>query len=65
MGHHTQRLVDEVIIYAAPIMMGADARSLLNIAKIDSMHDRINLEVADVRHVGDDLRIACRLSRAS
>ena len=52
-------LVDELVIYAAPVMMGADARSLLKLAKIDSMHDLIELQVADVRHIGKDIRITC------
>ena len=52
-------LVDELVIYAAPVMMGADARSLLKLAKIDSMHDLIELQVADVRHIGKDIRMTC------
>jgi diaminohydroxyphosphoribosylaminopyrimidine deaminase / 5-amino-6-(5-phosphoribosylamino)uracil reductase len=54
-----QRLVDEIVLYAAPVMLGADARSLLRLANIDSMRDRIEMRVVDVRHIGDDIRITC------
>ncbi|MCB1691874.1 MAG: bifunctional diaminohydroxyphosphoribosylaminopyrimidine deaminase/5-amino-6-(5-phosphoribosylamino)uracil reductase RibD, partial [Pseudomonadales bacterium] len=51
--------VDEIVIYAAPVMLGADARSLLNIAKIDTMRDRIEFQINEVRRVGKDMRITC------
>lgn len=50
-------LADEIIIYAAPTFLGADARSLLNMRKLDSMHARTRLELTDVRKVGQDLRL--------
>lgn len=52
-------LVDEIVIYAAPTLLGADARSLLGVAKIDSMQDRIDLEITDVRQIGRDIRMTC------
>ncbi|MEX0943075.1 MAG: bifunctional diaminohydroxyphosphoribosylaminopyrimidine deaminase/5-amino-6-(5-phosphoribosylamino)uracil reductase RibD [Pseudomonadales bacterium] len=54
-----QGLVDELIVYAAPSFLGADARSLLNIEKIDNMHDRIVIGIQDVRQIGEDIRITC------
>ena len=53
-------LVDEFIVYAAPTFLGSDARSLLQLAKIDSMHDRRDLTVIDIRSVGSDIRFICR-----
>lgn len=50
-------LVDELVIYAAPVMLGHDARGLLQLPKIDKMRDRIEWDIKDVRHIGDDLRI--------
>lgn len=50
-------LVDELIVYVAPLLLGADARSLLNLAKIDSMQHRIELQLMDTRQVGDDVRL--------
>lgn len=50
-------LVDELVVYAAPIMLGGDARALLNLPKIDKMRDRIEWDLLDVRRIGDDLRL--------
>ena len=50
-------LVDELIIYAAPRLIGASGRSLLNLPEIDRMADLVNLKVTDVRMVGEDIRI--------
>lgn len=50
-------LVDELVVYSAPVALGADARALLNLAKIDSMQDRIQFQTADVRNIGADIRI--------
>ena len=50
-------LVDEVIIYVAPSLIGTGGRSLLNLPEIDRMSDLINLSVREVRMVGRDIRI--------
>lgn len=52
-------LADEIVIYIAAAALGADARSLLNFAKIDTMADRIEFKTTDVRYVGEDLRVTC------
>ena len=50
-------LVDEIIIYVAPIFMGADARGLLNLPELQTMSDKIQLEIKDIRAVGKDWRL--------
>jgi len=55
-----ENLVDEIIIYMAPTLMGADARSLLNFSGIDAMSDNISLEITDLRAVGKDWRISAK-----
>jgi len=50
-------LVDEIVIYMAPILMGSDAKGLLNFMAIDTMSDKINLSISDIRAVGTDWRI--------
>ena len=55
-----ENLVDEIIIYMAPTLMGADARSLLNFSGVDAMSDKINLEITDLRAVGKDWRISAK-----
>jgi len=53
-----RKLVDEIVVYIAPHIMGSDARGLFGIAGLDRMADRINLDIRDVRQIGSDLRIS-------
>lgn len=53
-------LVDELIIYIAPMLLGSDARALLNISGLQSLSDSINLDVVDLRKVGKDIRVTAR-----
>ena len=55
-------LVDEIVLYMAPRLMGKDARSLLNIPAIGNMGDLIELDIQDVRQVGPDLRLVARIT---
>ncbi len=50
-------LIDELVIYMAPTLMGDRARSLFKLPGLDKMTDRIDLEITDVRAVGRDFRI--------
>lgn len=56
-----EKLVDELIIYAAPRLIGATGRSLLNLPEIDRMSALVDLSIQDVRKVGPDLRITATL----
>ena len=49
-------LVDELLIYMAPVLMGSSARPLLELP-IDVMSDKVPLVITDIRSVGDDWRI--------
>jgi diaminohydroxyphosphoribosylaminopyrimidine deaminase/5-amino-6-(5-phosphoribosylamino)uracil reductase len=53
-------LVDELVLYLAPHVMGGDARGLFSLPGLAKMQDRIALEWIDVRRVGEDLRITAR-----
>src|SRR5690606_38537570 len=53
-------LVDELIIYVAPVLLGHEAKALLNLPGIKSMTDKIQLQFTDVRMVGKDMRIALK-----
>ncbi|NOX09541.1 MAG: bifunctional diaminohydroxyphosphoribosylaminopyrimidine deaminase/5-amino-6-(5-phosphoribosylamino)uracil reductase RibD [Gammaproteobacteria bacterium] len=55
-----QGLVDELVIYMAPHIMGANARGLFLISGLDLMQDRIALDIKDIRAVGEDWRITVR-----
>ena len=50
-------LVDELIVYLAPCLLGSDARGLADLPALQSLDQRLPLRFIDVRPVGDDLRI--------
>jgi diaminohydroxyphosphoribosylaminopyrimidine deaminase/5-amino-6-(5-phosphoribosylamino)uracil reductase len=50
-------LVDELVIYIAPKVLGHLARPLFTLPGLDRMADQIKLSIKDTRLVGDDLRI--------
>jgi diaminohydroxyphosphoribosylaminopyrimidine deaminase / 5-amino-6-(5-phosphoribosylamino)uracil reductase len=54
------KLVDEIVVYMAPHIMGANARGLFDLPGLDRMQDRIDLEISDLRQVGKDIRITAR-----
>ncbi len=60
-----QGLVDELILYQAPHLMGSEGRGLFLLPAIRRMADRIALEVTDLRQVGPDIRITARLSTSA
>ena len=53
-------LVDELVVYLAPHLMGHEGSPLLQLAGISTMDARLPLRIMDVRMVGDDLRICAR-----
>lgn len=59
-----QNLVDELIIYLAPKLMGADARGLVNLLGLESMEQAIDLEITDVRMVGPDIRLTTKIKNS-
>ena len=57
-------LIDELVIYLAPRVLGADARGMFAIEPLASLEDRIELEYQEVRRVGKDLRIRACLAES-
>ena len=53
-------LVDELIVYIAPKLLGSDARSLLNIVGIESMSDSWGFEITDLRQIDRDIRVVLK-----
>jgi diaminohydroxyphosphoribosylaminopyrimidine deaminase / 5-amino-6-(5-phosphoribosylamino)uracil reductase len=53
-------LVDELVLYLAPHLMGAAARGMFELPALDRMQDRIGLEILDMCMVGRDLRIRAK-----
>lgn len=56
-------LVDEIIIYMAPHIMGDGARGLFHLPGLEKMKDRISLNIKDVRSIGNDIRITAQPER--
>jgi diaminohydroxyphosphoribosylaminopyrimidine deaminase/5-amino-6-(5-phosphoribosylamino)uracil reductase len=50
-------LIDELVIYMAPHLMGDTARGLLTLPGLVSMDQRVPLSISDIRAVGEDWRI--------
>jgi diaminohydroxyphosphoribosylaminopyrimidine deaminase/5-amino-6-(5-phosphoribosylamino)uracil reductase len=55
------QVVDELILYLAPKLMGQDSRSLLGLTGISDMADTIDLNIEDIRLIGQDIRLCCSL----
>jgi len=56
-----QNLVDELILYQAPKLMGGDGKSLMTMANITQLSQAKSLSINDVRMIGCDLRITAKL----
>lgn len=50
-------LVDELVVYLAPSLLGSEARGLANIPGLSKLADRVALRYTDARMIGVDLRI--------
>jgi diaminohydroxyphosphoribosylaminopyrimidine deaminase/5-amino-6-(5-phosphoribosylamino)uracil reductase len=56
-------LVDEMLRYVAPVLLGPDARGLLQLPMIDSMQQRIELTLLDTQSIGSDVRLHYQVKR--
>lgn len=50
-------LVDEWIVYLAPVVMGDGARGLFHLPGLERMRDRFQMKLEEVRQVGGDVRL--------
>ena len=53
-------LVDELLIYLAPLLLGDKARGLFQLPELIRMSDRIALEILETRAIGSDWRVTLR-----
>lgn len=53
-------LVDELLLYLAPCLIGDAARGMFNLPGLDSLDGKRRLAIRDVRMVGPDLRLLAR-----
>lgn len=52
-----QQLVDELVIYVSPILLGSQARGAFELGELTDMALSPAYKIRQVRHIGDDLRI--------
>jgi diaminohydroxyphosphoribosylaminopyrimidine deaminase/5-amino-6-(5-phosphoribosylamino)uracil reductase len=50
-------LVDELIVYLAPSLLGPQARALAELPEISGLEQRLRLKFTDVTRIGTDLRL--------
>ncbi|MGH8200885.1 MAG: bifunctional diaminohydroxyphosphoribosylaminopyrimidine deaminase/5-amino-6-(5-phosphoribosylamino)uracil reductase RibD [Steroidobacteraceae bacterium] len=55
-----QALVDELVIYVAPKLLGPQARPLVEIAALGELDDARQFIVAETRQIGEDVRLRLR-----
>ncbi|MGZ5234200.1 MAG: RibD family protein, partial [Burkholderiales bacterium] len=53
-------LVDELLIYLAPHVLGDTARGMFHLPELTELSGRLELEVRDLSTVGSDIRIRAR-----
>jgi diaminohydroxyphosphoribosylaminopyrimidine deaminase/5-amino-6-(5-phosphoribosylamino)uracil reductase len=56
-------LVDELLLYLAPCLIGDAARGMFDWPELTSLDDKQGLSVSDLRLVGEDLRVLARIRR--
>ena len=58
-----QGLVDELLLYYAPTLLGTDARGMFGLEPLTAMTQRIDLELLALDRVGQDIRVRARPRR--
>jgi diaminohydroxyphosphoribosylaminopyrimidine deaminase/5-amino-6-(5-phosphoribosylamino)uracil reductase len=55
-------LVDELVIYLAPYLIGDEAQGMLKLTELTDLSKKHKLEIRDMRMVGADIRLIARFS---
>jgi diaminohydroxyphosphoribosylaminopyrimidine deaminase/5-amino-6-(5-phosphoribosylamino)uracil reductase len=58
-------LLDEVIVYQAPLLMGDGARGLFHLPDIKAMSHAVKIEITDTRKIGKDQRITFKVQHST
>jgi diaminohydroxyphosphoribosylaminopyrimidine deaminase/5-amino-6-(5-phosphoribosylamino)uracil reductase len=58
-------IIDELIVYMAPKLMGDKARGLFHTPGLDLLADAVELDIRDIRAVGDDWRITAKIKEVA
>jgi len=54
------KLVDELLFYFAPTLLGANARGMFDFPEFTAMNQRIDLDILSLDRIGNDLRLRAR-----
>jgi diaminohydroxyphosphoribosylaminopyrimidine deaminase/5-amino-6-(5-phosphoribosylamino)uracil reductase len=54
-------LIDELIIYYAPVILGSEAKSMFTLPPYENLENKISTTLMDHRWVGQDLRMRFKL----
>jgi diaminohydroxyphosphoribosylaminopyrimidine deaminase/5-amino-6-(5-phosphoribosylamino)uracil reductase len=54
-------IIDELVIYMAPKLMGDGAKGLFHTPGLDKLADAVPLDIRDIRAIGEDWRITARV----
>lgn len=57
-----QKLIDELIIYYAPKIMGSDAKGMFATPSLTAMQQAVSLDILEVRQFGADIRLRAKLA---
>jgi len=55
-------LVDELLLYLAPCLIGHDASGLFNLPELTTLDGKQRMKIRDLRQLGDDIRLIARFS---
>lgn len=53
-------LVDELLLYLAPCLIGHDASGLFNLPELTTLDGKCRLQIRDLRQIGEDIRLIAR-----
>ncbi|SEI38964.1 diaminohydroxyphosphoribosylaminopyrimidine deaminase /5-amino-6-(5-phosphoribosylamino)uracil reductase [Nitrosomonas eutropha] len=53
-------LIDEIIFYFAPNLLGNSAQAMLVLPEITDLSEKYNLQITDIRKIGIDIRLVAR-----
>ena len=53
-------LVDELLLYLAPCLIGHEASGLFNLPELATLDGKRLLQIRDLRQVGEDIRLIAR-----
>ncbi len=54
------RLVDELVMYMAPHLLGDKAQGMLNLVELTCLENKSKLDIKDLRMVGKDIRLVAK-----